>query len=182
MSFEKALAKVLKHEGGYVNHKDDNGGETFRGISRKFYPKSSIWSILDTYEDKDDAMHDEEVTKMVASFYRNYYWLKIKADEIHDPFVASMVFNFAINSGKRAAVKKIQRIVGTKTDGLIGNITLGALNAVDPKVFTHHFLLEIFEFYTQIARKGNNHVFLQGWCNRASNMYYDAERYFKALE
>lgn len=35
MANYKAISKVLKHEGGYVNDPDDKNGETYKGISRK---------------------------------------------------------------------------------------------------------------------------------------------------
>jgi len=33
-NFEKALEMLLKHEGGYVNHPRDPGGETNHGVTR----------------------------------------------------------------------------------------------------------------------------------------------------
>lgn len=37
MSFREALEKVLKHEGGYVNDKNDLGGETNLGVTKNIY-------------------------------------------------------------------------------------------------------------------------------------------------
>ena len=36
--FLKAFNKIIVNEGGYVNDKDDKGGETFMGITRKNHP------------------------------------------------------------------------------------------------------------------------------------------------
>jgi lysozyme family protein len=36
-----------QNEGGYANNKADNGGETFRGIARKFWGSWKGWSIID---------------------------------------------------------------------------------------------------------------------------------------
>jgi len=179
MGYDRALKVVLKHEGGYSNHPSDNGGETFNGIARNFYPKWGGWAIIDNASDKHALEDNEELSKMVSDFYRTYYWYKIKGDDIEDEFIAEMLFNFSINLGKRQVAKKVQRIVGTTADGIIGNITVTALNSVDAKAFTHHFLLEIVEFYLQVSKKRNNKVFLTGWLNRAMNVYYDSERYFK---
>ena len=33
--FNKAIAIILKHEGGYVNDPDDPGGETNMGITKR---------------------------------------------------------------------------------------------------------------------------------------------------
>lgn len=179
MGFHRALEKVLKHEGGYSNNPADSGGETFKGISRVWYPKWGGWAIVDSYDDKDLLVDDSYLQGLVEDFYYTFYWYKLKCDQIEDEFVAMMVFNFAVNLGKRQVVKKIQRILGTKPDGIIGQKTLGALNATDGKCFTHHFLLEIVEFYTQVAKKGSNHLFFKGWINRAMSTYYDSERFYK---
>ena len=36
-NFDKCLAMLLKHEGGYVNHPSDPGGETNMGVTKKVY-------------------------------------------------------------------------------------------------------------------------------------------------
>ena len=36
-TFDKCLKMLLKHEGGYVNHPDDPGGETNLGVTKKVY-------------------------------------------------------------------------------------------------------------------------------------------------
>ena len=46
MNFDKIIEKVLKHEGGYVNDKDDPGGETNMGVSKKAYSSVSGKSKL----------------------------------------------------------------------------------------------------------------------------------------
>ena len=42
MTFDEIIDNVLESEGGYVNDKDDAGGETNMGISKKAYPDLDI--------------------------------------------------------------------------------------------------------------------------------------------
>ena len=42
--FKVAFAKTIRFEGGYVNHKADKGGETYKGIARNFWPKWKGWA------------------------------------------------------------------------------------------------------------------------------------------
>ena len=70
--FEKALLKTSAHEGGYVNDPTDRGGETYRGISRKFYPDWPGWEVVD-----DALAQGREVPNMdllVQRFYKKNYW------------------------------------------------------------------------------------------------------------
>ena len=45
MDFDSAFTKLLGHEGGYVCHKDDPGGETCWGISKRSYPHEDIKNL-----------------------------------------------------------------------------------------------------------------------------------------
>ena len=51
MEFNEIIEKVLEHEGGYVNDKDDLGGETKYGITKRFYPQRNILlRLLDSFQ------------------------------------------------------------------------------------------------------------------------------------
>ena len=67
MSFETVVHMVLEHEGGYVNHPSDPGGETKYGISKRAYPDVDIAELT-----KDDA----------ADLYKRDYWDRIKGDDL----------------------------------------------------------------------------------------------------
>lgn len=41
-NFDKAFELLIGHEGGYVNHPSDPGGETKYGISKRSYPREDI--------------------------------------------------------------------------------------------------------------------------------------------
>jgi lysozyme family protein len=45
--FEIAYGETELREGGYVNDPVDRGGETHRGVARKFHPDWSGWKIID---------------------------------------------------------------------------------------------------------------------------------------
>ena len=42
MTFEEAFTRLIGHDGGYVNHPSDPGGETKFGISKRAYPGEDI--------------------------------------------------------------------------------------------------------------------------------------------
>lgn len=104
--FEKAFLKTSAHEGGYVNDPTDRGGETYRGISRKFYPDWPGWEVVD-----DALAQGREVPNMdllVQRFYKEKYWDKLDCDK-HDQAIAEKLFDISVNMGLSRATKFLQR-------------------------------------------------------------------------
>lgn len=82
-NFDRAIAFVLKAEGGYVNDPKDPGGETKFGISKRAYPMLDIKTLK------------EEDAKLI---YFNDYWLKVGCDKMEWP-MSLVVFDCAVNQG-----------------------------------------------------------------------------------
>ncbi len=147
-NFAIAVAIVLKHEGGYVNHPDDPGGETIYGISRRSHP--DVWAKgRPTLED-------------AKRIYQRDYWLPIKADALPLP-VALILFDTAVNAGNRRAVILLQRALRVTADGLIGPVTLAAANRADTKTLVNHITAERIMFNSGLS---NWSSFGLGWSRR----------------
>ena len=175
MSFEKSMETLLTHEGGYSNDPKDHGGETFRGIARRWFPKWEGWRIIDKHTNKEALINDPEVTSLVYEFYKKYFWDRLHASEIESEFTADLLFNLSVNIGKRTVIKKAQRVAGVKADGIIGPVTIAAINNTDTDKFVYHFLLEVIELYVQLGKTQPH--YLRGWMNRAISLYYSYEQY-----
>ena len=121
-NFDECLKLILHHEGGYVNHPKDPGGETNMGVTKRVYEK---WCIENDLQQKD--MKDLEFND-VAPIYKENYWDRVKADQL-PAGLDLCVFDWAVNSGTGRAAKKLQGMIGTTVDGGIGPNTLKALNA-----------------------------------------------------
>ena len=76
--FEKAFAKIIKAEGGYVNNPNDKGGETYMGITRKNHSKLKMWKLID--ELKNILNIKDLNTKLFTSSFNSsgLYMLYIK--------------------------------------------------------------------------------------------------------
>lgn len=143
MSFEIAYAATSIHEGGYSNDPNDPGGETYCGISRRWYPNWIGWATVDLLKDRPEEMERHSgLRDMVQSFYLVEYWGKLRCETISrmSGTVACELFDSAVNVSKRKAVKFLQvglNMLNTKNgkqlysplkpDGLIGLKTLSAL-------------------------------------------------------
>ena len=114
-NFEKCLEIILHHEGGYVNHPKDPGGETNLGVTKRVYEE---WG--GTKDMKDLTVED------VAPIYKKNYWDRVKGD--HLPAGLDLcIFDFAVNAGPGRAAKMIQEMIGVTVDGGICPMTLQAL-------------------------------------------------------
>lgn len=111
---------MLAHEGGYVNHPKDPGGATNQGVTQKVY---------DAYR-KYHGQHTQSVRNIspteVSEIYAKNYWRLVRADSLPRGFDYA-VFDFAVNSGVSRAIRYMQRLVGVDDDGIIGVMTLGAV-------------------------------------------------------
>jgi lysozyme family protein len=114
-NFKKCLEIILHHEGGYVNHPKDPGGETNLGVTKRVYEE---WG--GTKDMKDLTVDD------VAPIYKKNYWDKMKGDEL-PAGLDLCVFDFGVNAGPGRAAKYLQTMIGTTPDGGIGPMTLQAL-------------------------------------------------------
>lgn len=145
--FDTAVELILRHEGGYVDDPHDAGGETNYGISKRAYPDLNIKELT-----RDDA----------KSIYRRYYWDAIRADEMPSA-VAVAVFDMAVNAGNRTAIRLLQRVVRVTDDGIIGPVTLAAVNDAEPNDVAVRYAAERLMHYAAIPgwqRYG------RGWARR----------------
>lgn len=119
-NFDLSLEYVLAIEGGYVNHPKDPGGHTNKGVTLRTY---SAWvGYPASVEQLKRISHAD-----VRAIYRTNYWDLARCDHLPTG-VDYCVFDTAINSGVSRAVKLLQRVLGVKEDGIIGTITIDALN------------------------------------------------------
>lgn len=122
--FERALPRVLVHEGGYVNHPADPGGETNRGITKRVYDAFRQRTGLPAQSVRNITSQE------VAAIYKAGYWDLAKCDQL-PAGVSYVVFDGAVNSGVAQSIKWLQRALGVTADGVIGNATLAAVQNYD---------------------------------------------------
>ena len=140
MSFERAFAATMQHEGGYVNDPADPGGETYMGVARNHHPKWPGWPIIDECLRHGEPLSlAEGLTDLVREFYRAEFWRPLRCHLI-DPVseaVAEELFEASVNCGPGNGVKFLQRALNTlnsreklypdlHVDGAMGAKTLAA--------------------------------------------------------
>ena len=158
-NFDEALAAILHHEGGYVNHKFDPGGRTNLGCTQR------VWEEWVGHPVTEQQMRDLTPAD-VAPLYKAKYWDKVRGDEL-PAGVDYAVFDAAINSGPGRAAKWLQATVGVDPDGGIGPKTLAAVAAFDSKQLIDDYAKRRLSFLMDLPTWP---TFGKGWGRRVEDV------------
>lgn len=161
-NFARSMPHFLKHEGGYVDHPNDPGGATNKGVTiatfrRYIKPKGT----------KSDL---RKITNaQVSMVYKRQYWDKVSADYLPSG-VDYCVSDFAINSGPSRAAKYLQRVVGAAQDGKIGPATIAAVEKMDTAELINRLCDDRLAFMKRIRGGKLWKTFGKGWSRRVSDV------------
>lgn len=182
----RVFARLLKTEGGYVNHRADPGGATKYGISLRFLAIEGLLDIdRDGFSDFDlnrdgqvDAMDVRLLTPANAEalylrlfFSETGFWSLPRAMD-------AAVFDLGVNAGTVTAARVLQRTINRfgppplATDGVLGPVTRRALDrAMKEGPVLTAFRREAEAYYRLIvSRNGKLSPFLNGWLTRAREL------------
>ena len=154
-NYVTCLEMILHHEGGYVNHPKDPGGETNLGVTKRVYE-----DFGGTKDMKDLVRED------VEPIYKKNYWDRMKCDDV-PAGLDLCLFDFGVNAGTGRSAKYLQRMIGTVADGGIGPNTLRALGNYIEEVGTEgaikNFQSTRQEYYESLS---TFETFGRGWTRR----------------
>jgi len=161
---DEAMVKLIKNEVSFVNHPKDTGGMTMLGVTKKVWEE---WVGHAVTEEDMRALTREKV----APLYKAKYWDKVYGDKLPHG-VDLCVFDCAVNSGVKRAAKLLQRAVGVDDDGVIGNMTLTACEAVAPDLIIQRFSEERLAFLQALPTFA---TFGKGWSRRVAEVESQAQ-------
>lgn len=175
--FKKYYPLLQNHEGGYADNPNDDGGETYAGVARNFWPRWPGWKridpivqglkkryvtgwpeagkarIINSWLKKDTILQD-----MIFQFYKVNFWNSLQLDFVKSQPVAEQLADLGVNAGPMRPAKMVQRLVnqyfqrpGEKpvlvVDGDIGPGTINHLNQVPAALLYAQFVAMRKEFY-----------------------------------
>lgn len=155
MNFDQAFERLIGHEGGYVNHPQDPGGETNFGITKRSYPAEDIRGMT---------------LERAKAIYLRDFWQAAGCDYV-PPAARFSLFDMAVNSGVRQAIRTLQRAIGADDDGVIGPRTLMLLDNISSPQFIAHFNGHRLQFMSALP---NWPAFGRGWANRIAQNLMEA--------
>ena len=132
-SFPIAHRQMLAYEGGYSNHPADPGGVTLEGVTQAVY---DAWCKDNGRPRKTlvPSMRGDPVWNVQRdAIYRQRYWFPPNC-ALLNPGVDAAIYDYSVNSGIGRSRKVLQRLVGVKDDGVIGQVTISAANRRDAKL------------------------------------------------
>jgi lysozyme family protein len=161
-TFPHALRLVLVDEGGLDDDPHDHGGRTAHGIIQREYdgfrarhglPKQDVWKITPA-----------EYTEI----YHDRYWMPWC-----DRLPAGMDYAFfdaCVNAGPAQAARTLQRALGLRADGNMGDVTLAAVKArgeENAEATIHAFCAARRAFYRALAQFPR---YGRGWLARVDHV------------
>ncbi len=173
--FDKCYDHLLKNEGGYANHPNDKGGETYKGIARKYHNNWVGWELIDEYKKAggfpDNAYNDSSLNQLVRLFYKSIFWDKMNLDFIVNENSILQIFDMGVNSGIKTAAKLAQKSCDKELviDGILGWKTAFEINSLGFRFFDKYVKQRIIYYNGLVAKNPTQNVFLKGWIKRAKN-------------
>jgi lysozyme family protein len=187
MTEQEIITGVLQREGWdkYTDHPADKGGPTKWGITLK------AWS---DYLGKPCTAADvQAITEAGArQFYRVKYILEPKFDLVGDAHLRELLIDAGVNHGPRHPAKWAQWAAEVPQDGVLGPVSLKAINACAPLelfLWVCAFRVRLYGRLTsqdqalKAARAAGFRLqaeFTAGWCNRVAEFLESSAREIEA--
>lgn len=170
--FQSCITAILEHEGGLTKDKRDPGGTTNWGVSLR-YLKSMGLDL-----NSDGVINEQDIIGLhkdgAESIYRKYWWDAYNYSAFNEILVVEKVFDLAVNMGSMAAHKLLQEAINRvkfpdiKVDGILGGITFGAANSINPLLLRQHLRECAKNRYLQILEANPDMEWARnGWLTRA---------------
>ena len=149
-AFDAAFRWVLEAEGPDSNDPDDPGGLTRFGIAQRKHPELDVRTVTE-----EGARHH----------YRRHYWDPIQGDQL-PRVTALVVFDGAVNHGRRRSVLWLQEALGVQTDGLVGPKTVASAHTLGLAIVPRYLRLRARAYVDLAASKPVFLKYLNGWLER----------------
>ena len=186
-NFDEAFEITMGHEGGYVHDPDDVGGETYRGISRRYNPSWAGWEVIDDCKRFEFGLKEclrmkgTLIDDLVKDFYKDKYWDPFWGDSIDNQLIANELFDTGVNMGVGRAVKFLQKSLNYLNrngriysdiveDGDFGENTERALRSLPERdhklLFKMMNVLQGMHYMNYMSKSPTQEKYARGWFKR----------------
>lgn len=166
------IPHILKWEGEskFTNDPLDRGGATKYGITLNTL-QSNHYDI-----NHDGKINTEDVKSLQLEDFKrilkSHYWDRWKADMIDNQSVANLLVDWVWGSGKYG-ITIPQSLLGVPADGVVGKVTINALNGMNQRIIYNKVWQARKEFYMKIVKNNpTQSKWLRGWVNRLNDLKF----------
>lgn len=178
-NFTQAFNITMHNEGGYANNPDDNGGETYAGVARNFWPAWPGWRMVDDIVAQHPAnlnaalRANADLQTEVECFYEQNFWDAVSLGALNSQQLANQLFDTAVNMGIGTASCFLQEAINVLNpntvivDRQVGPRTLAAANAADTEALYNAVIALRRQRYLAIIRLNPSQAqFEDSWMSR----------------
>lgn len=162
LSLEQLYEKARRT--GWANDPLDHGGATMCGVTIgtfRHWARQRGWD------------HEATVGELHALTFQQWldilkslFWDRWQADSISSQALANLLVDWVWASGA-PGVTVPQRVLGVKADGVVGPVTLAAVNGADERALFDRLKRERLAFVDRIvARDPSQRKWIRGWKRR----------------
>lgn len=195
--FSLAYPVTLSHEGKWDWDKDDPGGQTLLGTTRRDWSWLSMWAdhvdpwLLHGAPSVPNPWEVSEAKDQCKFAAEKGYWTRLRCGELLNHSLAAQAFDTAFNVGVHTAGRLFQEALNymnrdypgglnlyreLATDGGLGKVTLAALTKILDRregdiLFGHYQGLRI-GYYQTLMVKSHVREKYQGWIRRAQEFHW----------
>lgn len=160
LSNDAIIDRILRAEGGYVDHPADRGGPTNFGVTLSTL---RAWRVAPVGAEDVRRLTREEA----RAIYRRRYLEEPGFGVVEDGGLRLILVDCGVLYGPRRAVLWLQAALGVTEDGLLGPATLSALRRGDPREIGRAVLNRRRErIAARCASDPSQRVFRRGWTAR----------------
>jgi len=170
-NFQIAFDRIHKFEGYYSYHSKDKGGETYRGIARRFSRNWQGWPKIDQFKKEIKGyprwnQRIESADFYVTDFYVSL-WVKEDFYSIQDSTLAAYVFEFRIHGIK--AIQIMEKQLNLPVDGVMDSMMIQKFNSINKNKFLKDLKKARISYYNNIVKRDSTQrIFLKHWLTRAN--------------
>lgn len=182
-SFEKAIPYVLKHEGGFSNDKDDNGGITNYGLSQKYLEylaKKEPYIINEVDLNYNKKVDSYDICNMnldkAKEIYYNEWWEKYGFGKLNYQPLATKLFDMAVNMGAARPIQWLRSCCDKFPPSKSLSISdaeaqyINSLSEIEKNMIVDKIEDLAIDFYKSLAHNNpSQQKYLSGWIKRTTD-------------
>ena len=159
---EKLKSFILNWEGGFVNDLRDPGGATNKGVTLATF--RSVFGKDKTVKDLKKITDSQWMI-----IFKTKFWDRYKADSIKNEWITYLLVDWLWTSGPGNAIERVQKFLGLKVDGIVGNITINKINSYNGK----ELFIKLWHLRENfIKTRAQYPIYGKGWLRRLNGIQY----------